>query len=72
MTLERLWIIVSAVLLIVAAVFMWRNNVSFAFVTAALGAVAWFLSFRAQIRARMAKTEMEANESELFDESDEK
>jgi len=50
MTAERFWIICSAALLIVAAILFWRNNLSAAFVIAALGACAWFLSYRAQLR----------------------
>ena len=69
--IERLWIIVAAVMVIVAAAFLWRNNVSAAFVTATLGAVAWFLSYRAQIRAKLAASEAESNEPEIDEESDE-
>jgi hypothetical protein len=69
--IERMWIILAAVLVIVAAAFLWRNNVSAAFVTATLGAVAWFLSYRAQIRARLAVTEAESAEIETNEDSDE-
>ena len=51
--IERVWIIVSCILLVVAAMFLWRNNLSTAFVTAALGACAWFLSYRAQLRKKI-------------------
>jgi hypothetical protein len=51
--IERLWIILSGVLLVVAAVFLWRNNLSAAFVTAALGACAWFLSYRVELRKKI-------------------
>ena len=51
--IERVWIIASGILLVVAAVFLWRNNLSAAFVTAALGACAWFLSYRAQLRKKI-------------------
>ena len=47
--IERVWITASGVLLLLAAYFLWRNNLSAAFVTAALGACAWFLSYRAQL-----------------------
>ena len=60
MTSERVWIIVAAVMVILAAALLWRNNMSAAFVTATLGAVAWFLSYRAQIRAKLATTEAES------------
>jgi len=64
--IERIWIFVSAVLLIAAAVLLWRNNLSASFVTAALGACAWFLSYRAQLRTKMA-----ANEQRPYEGSDE-
>ena len=69
--MERIWIIVAAVMVIVAAGLLWRNNVSAAFVTATLGAVAWFLSYRAQIRARLAATEADSEEAEIDEDSDE-
>jgi hypothetical protein len=68
MTWERAWIIVAAALLVTAAVFLWRNNLSAAFVTAALGACAWFLSYRAQLRTLTADEE---EELDLHEESDE-
>jgi len=70
--IERIWIILAAALVIVAATFLWRNNVSGAFVTATLGAVAWFLSYRAQIRARLAATEVDAENLETNEDSHEK
>ena len=69
--IERIWIIVAAIMVIVAATFLWRNNLSAAFVTATLGAVAWFLSYRAQIRAKLAATEKESSEPEIDEDSDE-
>jgi predicted membrane protein len=70
--IERIWIIVAAIMVIVAATFLWRNNMSAAFVTATLGAVAWFLSYRAQIRAKLAASEVETEEPEIDEDSDEK
>ena len=69
--IERIWIILAAVLVIAAAASLWRNNVSAAFVLAAVGAVAWFLSYRTQIRARIAATEAESMETETNEDSDE-
>lgn len=60
---ERVWIIVAGVCLLAAAVFLWRDNLSGAFVSATLGVVAWFLSFRAQVRAKLA-TETEPDSIE--------
>ena len=67
--IERAWIIASAVLLVVAAAFVWRNNLSAAFVTAALGACAWFLSYRAKLRKKIEQHEQSIDEpSETADE----
>jgi hypothetical protein len=52
---ERVWIAVAGLFLLGAAVFLWRNNLSGAFVTATLGVVAWFLSYRSQLSARVAR-----------------
>jgi len=59
---ERLWIIVAALLVVAAAVFLWRNNLSATFVTATLGAVAWFLSYRFRLRANILGEDDEAND----------
>ena len=56
--IERMWIIASGILLVVAAVFLWRNNLPAAFVTAALGACAWFLSYRARLRKKIKDDEL--------------
>ena len=54
MTAERVFTILSGLFLLSAAVLLWWNNLTAAFVTATLGIAAWFLSFRAQTRARVA------------------
>ena len=53
--------IASASFLIVAAILLWRNNLSAAFVIAALGACAWFLSYRAQMRSKIVDDETEVS-----------
>ena len=68
---ERIWIIVSALLAITAGVFLWRNNLSAAFVTGALGACAWFLSYRSQLRAKIAAEEKDSEEQQDIEESNE-
>ena len=67
----RFWIILAGLLLIIAAVFLWRNNLSAAFVTAAAGACAWFLSYRVQLRRKSDYQEVE-DEPPANEESDEK
>lgn len=54
MTIERVFTILSGLFLLAAAVLLLWNNLTAAFVTATLGIAAWFLSFRAQTRARVA------------------
>ena len=51
---ERSFTIMAGLFLVAAAVLLWRNNLTAAFVTATLGIVAWFLSLRAQTRAKIA------------------
>ena len=55
--IERLWMIASGILLVLAAFFVWRNNLSAAFATATLGACAWFLSYRAELRKKIEDDE---------------
>ena len=66
--IERLWIIAAGLLLVLAAFFFWRNNLSAAFVTGTLGAVAWFLSYRAQLRAKMSTEAREHSDEEHHEE----
>lgn len=68
---ERIWSILSALLAVAAGVCLWRNNLSAAFVTAALAACAWFLSYRAQLRAKIVAAEEHAEEQESTEESNE-
>ena len=66
--IERGLTIVSGVLLVIAAVFLWRNNLSAAFVTAALGACAWFLSYRVELKKKIQ--DHEANDENSGEEID--
>jgi hypothetical protein len=69
---ERIWIIIAALFALAAGVLLWRNNMSAAFVTATLGAVAWFLSYRVQMRAKVVAAEEESNDQNSHEESVEK
>jgi F0F1-type ATP synthase assembly protein I len=69
--MERIWLITASLLMIAAAAFLWRNNLPAAFVSAALGAVAWFLSYRSKLRAHVAASERDSGEEETTEESDE-
>ena len=51
--MERAWIMVSGLCLIVAALFLWRANFDVVFVAATLGLVAWFLRIRERLRKTM-------------------
>jgi len=62
MNWERVWLIISVLLLCSAAFFFWRNNLSAVFVTAALGACAWFLSYRVQLREKIVNDESDGDE----------
>jgi Flp pilus assembly protein TadB len=66
---ERVWMIAAVLMVIVAGIFLWRNNLSAAFVIAALGACAWFLSYRAQLRAKLPDDD-ETDDDSLVEEPD--
>ncbi len=71
--LERAWTIAAVVLLLIAAVFLLRENYNAAFVAAALGAVAWFMNYRSQLRSTIiepAETD-EVEEAESEDRNEE-
>jgi len=50
---ERVFLIIAGLFLLTALVLLWRNNLSAAFVIGTLGIVAWFLGYRAQLRAKL-------------------
>jgi preprotein translocase subunit YajC len=50
--------IVAAVAIVMAGVFLWRRDFDTAFVVAALGMVAWFLNYRAQMKEITAAAEL--------------
>jgi len=52
---ERVFTIIAGLAMVAAAVLLLRNNLTAAFVTATLGVVAWFLSFRAKTRAKIER-----------------
>lgn len=51
--------IVAAVAILVAGVFLWRRDFDRAFVIAALGMMAWFLNYRAQMKEITAAADLE-------------
>ena len=50
--------IVAAVAIVMAGVFLWRRDFDTAFVVAALGMVAWFLNYRAQMKEITAAADL--------------
>ena len=67
--MKTFWLITAGVCIIVAAVFLLRNDYETAFVVATLGAVAWFLNYRCQITEmnRAADAEQETGVEDLDD-----
>jgi len=61
---ERFWTIAAGVLVLMALVLLWRNSLSAAFVIATLGIVAWFLSYRTQLRAKIAANDSSDDKEE--------
>ncbi len=57
--MERLFQITAVILIGVAAYFLWQGNKDGAFIAAVLGAVAFFLSVRFQVKGRLKLQETE-------------
>ena len=66
--MKTIWIILSAIGGVFAAVFVFRGDFEKAFVAAAAGAVCWFLNYRVQLKARLAIRNDESEENEEPDE----
>ena len=54
--MKNLWVPIAAVCGIVAVVLVITVNSEAAFVVAAIGAVAWFLNFRQQVKTRLGNS----------------
>jgi hypothetical protein len=67
---KRLWISVACLFAVAALVLFLRNDYDKAFICAALGLVAWFLSYRVRMR-QLVKANEPAEELEESFESDE-
>jgi hypothetical protein len=50
--------ILAGIGIIVAAFFLWQRDFDKAFVIAALGMVAWFLNYRAQLKAVVSAADL--------------
>ncbi len=62
--MERVFQILAAILIAVAAFFLWRGNTDGLFISAVLGAVCFFLSFRFQVRERLKQREDSRKEAD--------
>jgi hypothetical protein len=60
----RVWSLAAILCLTVAAVFLWLNHLSTAFVMAALGVVSWFIGYRNQLRKNIIPAETETDDEE--------
>ena len=58
--MERIFQILAVILIGVAAIFLWLGNWDAVFVSAVLGSVSFFVSYRFQVKERMDKRASEA------------
>jgi len=61
--------IAAGVAIVVAGVFVWRRDFDTAFVIAALGMVAWFLNYRAQMKEITAAADLKEKNNGYEEES---
>lgn len=59
------WTILAGVAMVLAGAFLWRREFDKAFVVAALGVLAWFLNYRAQMKAVVAAADLEDNQRQV-------
>lgn len=64
--MERFFQIVSVILIAIAAYFYWLGNNDGLFISAVLGAVAFFLSIRFQVKERLNQREIERQNEEAM------
>ena len=62
--MERFFQITAVILIGVAAYFLWNGNKDGVFVAAVLGAVAFFLSIRFQVKGRLKQRENETTDEQ--------
>jgi hypothetical protein len=58
---KLVWMIIAGLCITVAAVFLLLRDFNSAFVTAAIGMIAWFLNYRIQMKELTADTERDEN-----------
>lgn len=63
--MDRIFQILAVILIGVAAYFLWSGNADGTFIAAVLGAVAFLLSVRFQVKGRLKQRENETAEIDL-------
>ena len=63
--MKVIWTAIAGVCLVAAAIALWRQQLSAAFVIATIGLMAWFLRYRSDLKGSLAE-----NGSRLKDESE--
>ena len=69
--MKRLWIILAGVSAIVAVILVLRQNYEKAFVSAVVGAVAWFLSYRVQMQEVVKTNQSQESDDDWENDEDE-
>lgn len=66
--MKTFWIVLSGVAIIVAGVLLWWQDFDKAFAAAAFGVVAWFLSYRVQMKAVVTAADLEEDNNRYDEE----
>ena len=61
--MKLFWLILAGACVVVAGVFLLQGDFDSAFVVAAIGMVAWFLNYRAQIKEKLAASDFVQEEN---------
>jgi len=69
--MKRFWMIIAGICLGVAAISLWWQRMDAAFVSATLGAVAWLLDYRIQIKESISAPTFDTIDDEGMDDRDE-
>jgi membrane protein implicated in regulation of membrane protease activity len=65
--MKKVWMMVAAVGVVIAIVFLLQRNTEVAFVIAAIAAVAWFLNYRVQAKKSTHDHSEQGEDEERFD-----
>lgn len=69
--LEKTFQIAAVILIGIAAFFLWKGNTDWLFITAVLGSVCFFLSYRFQVKERLEQRDRDKAAAEVRDRRDE-